>query len=220
MAAFIDLSQPIISGQQTYPWLPAPQVSDFLSRAESRSRYAPGTEFAIHRVELIGNSGTYLDSPYHRYADGTDLAGLPLARVANLEGVVIPVAGGARRAIEPDAIAHPGSSLRGTAVLFHTGWAGKWGTVEYPIGAPFISRAMAEVLVRDGAELVGIDALNVDDPADLTRPAHTILLAAGIPIVENLCRLEQLPATGFTFSAVPAPVRGCGSFPVRAFAIV
>jgi arylformamidase len=220
VSSLIDLSHPLVAGHQPYAWLPAPRISEFLSRAESRRRYAAGTEFVIHQIELIGNSGTYIDSPFHRHADGNDLADLPLARVANLPGIVITMTQQERRPIEPGDIDVAEADLRGSAMLFHTSWDRKWGQAEYPSGSPFISRATAQVLVDGGVALVGIDALNVDDTDDPVRPAHTLLLDAGIPIVENLCRLEQLPPNGFRFFAAPAPVQECGSFPVRAFAML
>ncbi|MBA2518801.1 MAG: cyclase family protein [Chloroflexia bacterium] len=220
MATLVDLSHPLVSGQHTYPWLPAPEVTEFLSRDASRARYAAGTEFAIHQVLLIGNSGTYIDSPFHRFADGVDLADLPLERMADLPGTRIDVSVGPERTIEPSLLAGHDATLIGGAVLFQTGWDNKWRTAAYPTGAPFITRATAQALVDCGVWLVGIDALNADDTDDPARPAHSLLLDAGIPIVENLSGLDRLPATGFRFFAVPAPVQGCGSFPVRAFAIV
>ncbi len=220
MNDLIDLSHPIVSGQATYPWMPAPRVTEFLSREASRDRYAAGTEFAIHRIELIGNSGTYIDSPFHRYAAGADLAELPMERVANLPGAVVTVADQSDRSISARLIVERDGELRGAAILFHTAWDTKWGSSEYPTGSPFLTREAAEILVAREVGLVGIDALNVDDMDDPARPAHSVLLAAGIPIVENLCRLGRLPRSGFRFSAVPAPVRGCSSFPVRAFAVL
>lgn len=220
MATLVDLSHPLVSGQPTYPWLPAPEVTEFLSRDDSRGRYTAGTEFAIHEVRLIGNSGTYIDSPFHRFAKGVDLADLPLERLADLPGTKFGTLGGDGRTIEPGLLAGHDGTLVGGAVLFQTGWDSKWGTAAYLTGAPFITRATAKVLVDCGVWLVGIDALNADDTDDPARPAHTLLLDAGIPIVENLRGLDRLPATGIRFFAVPAPVQGCGSFPVRAFAIV
>lgn len=216
----VDLSHEIVPGEQTYPWLPAPRLSEFLSREESRQRYAPGTEFVIHQIELIGNSGTYLDAPLHRHVEGADLAGLPLGRIADLPAVVLDVSSAAARRIEPSALAAIGDDTRGRAVLLRTGWDRKWGADDYAGGSPFLGEAAARWLAARGVALVGIDALNVDDTGDAARPAHTILLGAGIPIVENLCNLEALPPTGARFSAVPARVRGCSAFPVRAFAVV
>jgi kynurenine formamidase len=214
----IDVSHVVADGTVTYPGLPAPVIRDHLSRKDSRARYAPGTEFQIGRIEMVANTGTYVDAPFHRYADGADLAALPLERIAHLEGVVVRRVGGADRAIGRDAFA--GVAVRDRAVLVHTGWDRHWGTTAYGEGHPFLTRGAVEYLVHAGARLVGIDSLNIDDAADGSRPAHTLLLGAGIPIVEHLCGLDRLPDSGFHFSAVPAKVRGMGSFPVRAFAII
>jgi kynurenine formamidase len=201
----------------TYPGLPAPVIRDHLSRDASQTKYAPGTEFQIGRIEMVANTGTYVDAPFHRYAAGPDLAGLALDRLADLDGVVVRCT--ARSGPAVDAPAFDGVAVQGRAVLVHTGWDRHWGTPAYGVGNPFLTRAATEFLIRHGAKLVGIDSLNIDDPADGTRPAHTLLLAAGIPIVEHLTGLERLPDSGFRFFAVPPMVRGMGSFPVRAFAI-
>lgn len=214
----VDLSHEIVPGDHTYAWLPAPRLTEYLSREESRKRYAPGTEFVIHQIEIVGNSGTYLDAPLHRHEDGVDLAGLPLERIADLPAVVLEVSPSGRR-IEPSSLLEVGD-VRGCAVLVRTDWDRKWGAEEYAAGSPFLGEEAARWLSIEGAALVGIDALNVDDTSDEARPAHTILLGAGIPIVENLCNLGALPATGARFSAVPARIRGCSAFPVRAFAVV
>jgi arylformamidase len=211
----IDVSHVVAHGTVTYPGLPAPIISDHLSRADSHTRYAPGTEFHIGKIEMIANTGTYVDAPSHRYAAGGDLADLPLESLADLDGLVIRCTDG-RRAI--DRAAFSTLALRGRAVLIHTGWDRHWGTPAYGSGNPFLTRAAAEHLVQSGARLVGIDSLNIDDPANGERPAHTLLLAAAIPIVEHLTGLERLPDSGFRFFAVPVRVRGMGSFPVRAFA--
>jgi kynurenine formamidase len=204
----------------TYPGLPGPEIGEHLTREASRAHYAPGTEFSIGRIRMVGNTGTYLDSPFHRYADGADLAALPLAATVDLEGVVVRVPAGARRAVERPALAalapHP---VRGRAVLVHTGWARHWGTARYSAGHPYLTGAAAAWLVEQGAALVGIDSLNVDGTDDGERPAHSALLAAGIPIVEHLRGLEQLPPAGFRFHAPPAVV-GLGSWPVRAYALI
>jgi arylformamidase len=211
---FVDLSQPIRNGESTYPGLPAPVLGTHLSREASRGRYAPGTEFDIGTITMVGNTGTYLDTPFHRYPDGFDLAGLALERCADLEGVVVRAPD--RRAIDADLLAHDEMAHR--AVLFHTGWSRHFGTPAYGSGAPFLTEAAATRLVDAGAALVGIDSVNIDDTDGNARPAHSILLAAGIPIVEHLTALERLPDRGFRFTAVPAPVVGLGTFPVRAFA--
>lgn len=217
----VELSHVLVPGQATYSWLPAPRMTEFLSREASRERYAPGTEFVIHQIEVIGNSGTYLDAPFHRHADGEDLAALPLERVAYLPGVVVGVPEDGERSIAPGLLSELAEEgLRGSAVLFNTGWDRYWGMEQYPSGAPFIGGELAALLVERGVALIGIDALNVDDTDDTARPAHTILLGAGIPIVENLCNLNQLPESGFRFSAVPVRIAGGSAFPVRAFAVV
>jgi kynurenine formamidase len=201
---------------ETYRPLPGPIIEDHLSREESRSHYAPGTEFHIGRITLVANTGTYLDAPFHRFADGKDVAALELARLVGLDGVVVRWAEAAGRAIGAEAFA--GMQLRDRAVLVHTGWDRHWRTEAYFTGHPFLTQAAAEELRDAGALLVGIDSLNIDDTDDGRRPVHTTLLAAGIPVVEHLTGLGQLPATGFRFSAVPAPIRGMGTFPVRAYA--
>ncbi len=216
-ARLIDLSHTIEAGMVTYRGLPAPVVCDYLSREASREHYADGTEFQIGRIDMVANTGTYLDSPFHRFADGTDLSGLELLSLAELPGRVVRVSDPQTRAIGRAAFA--GVDLRGRAVLVHTGWAAHWRTDRYFEGHPFLTEEAALELRGAGAALVGIDSLNIDDTADhRRRPVHTILLGAGIPIVEHLRGLEQLPATGFRFSAVPVKVVGMGSFPVRAYA--
>jgi arylformamidase len=213
--AFVDLSHPIESGMITYPGLPAPVIGEHLSREASRERYGGLSEFHIGRIEMVANTGTYVDAPFHRYADGADLAGLALSSLADLEGVVVDAGG---RAI--DASLFDGVEVEGRAVLVRTGWDAHWATERYAEKSPFLARAAAESLARRGAALVGIDSLNVDDVEDLSRPAHTVLLGAGIPVVEHLCNLDALPPSGFRFFAVPPMVRGFGTFPVRAFAIL
>jgi len=214
----VDLSHTVHDGLVTYPGIAAPRITAELTREASRARYAPGTEFFIGRIELVANTGTYLDTPFHRYADGHDLAELPLEAVAELPGLVVdaPAAG---RSIEAGELP-PEAQLRGRAVLLRTGWSRHFGTPAYGDGHPFLSAAAARKLVAAEAALVGIDSLNIDDVAGGERPAHSGLLAARIPIVEHLTRLSELPGTGFRFFAVPVKVRGLGTFPVRAFACV
>ena len=202
----------------TYPGLPSPVIGDWLSREASQKRYAPGTTFQMGRIEMLANTGTYIDAPFHRYADGKDLADFPLSVVADLAGVVLRAAPADGRAL--DVSLFRGRELQGRAVLVHTGWDAHWRTERYAQGHPFLTRAAAQRLVGAGVTLVGIDSLNIDDDTDLARPAHTILLGAGIPVVEHLCNLGDLPDSGFRFFAVPVKVRGMGSFPVRAFGIV
>jgi len=217
MRRFVDLSHVVEAGMITYPGLPAPEVQAVLDRVTSERRYAPGVTFEIDLITLCGNTGTYLDSPFHRYADGADLAGLPLDDLADLPALRVDVGGG-ERAIDVDVLAS--LDLGGRAVLLHTGFDRFWRTDAYLRDNPFLTRAAADLLVGRGAALVGIDSVNVDDTGDLERPAHSVLLAAGIPIVEHLTNLVAVPVDGARFSAVPVPFRATGTFPVRAYAIV
>jgi kynurenine formamidase/predicted ester cyclase len=210
----VELSHVVHDGLVTYPGLPAPVIRDHLSRAESRARYAPGTEFQIARIEMVANTGTYVDAPSHRFDGAADLAGLPLESLADLEALVVRVAPEVR------AVDAAPADVRGRAVLFHTGWDRHFGTPRYAQGHPYLTRAAAERLRDGGAALVGIDSLNIDDTADGSRPVHTALLAAGVPVVEHLTGLAALPERGARFFAAPPRVRGMGTFPVRAFALV
>jgi kynurenine formamidase len=215
----IDVCHTVEDGMITYKGLPAPVITDHLTRENSRKVYAPGTEFHIGKIEMVANTGTYLDSPFHRYADGTDLSGLDLYSVANLDGIVVRTLGAAERGISVATMA--GLDVKDKAVLFHTGWDKRWRTEAYSDGThPFLTRAGAEYLAQSGAALVGIDSYNIDDTADGNRPAHSILLGAGIPIVEHLCGLGDLPDENFKFFAVPVKIKSFGTFPVRAFGIV
>ncbi len=224
MRRLFDLSHAVEPGMKTYPGLPGPVICDHVSREASKANYAEGTTFHIGRIEMVGNTGTYIDAPFHRYADGVDIAGLTLEQVADLEGRVFRAEPSrlygdpSRRAIGPELFA--GADVRGKAVLVHTGWSRHWGTEAYFHGHPFLTAEAARWLVDAGAALVGIDSLNIDDTSGGERPVHSILLGAGIPIVEHMCRLEELPDSGFRFHAVPVKVRGFSSFPVRAYAIV
>ena len=194
----VELSHVITDGMTTYPGLPAPQITPHLTRAASREVYAPGTEFAIDRISMVGNTGTYLDSPYHRYADGVDLAHLPLDACADLPAVVVRTTGSASRAVDVGALA--ALDVSGCAVLLHTGGDAAWGTPEYAQDAPFLTGAGAEWLASRGARLVGIDSVNIDEMTSSgQRPSRSILLAAGIPVVEHLTGLGQLPPTGSRF---------------------
>jgi arylformamidase len=213
----LDLSHTVEDGMITYKGLPAPLVCDYLSREQSRSIYAAGTEFQIGKIEMVGNTGTYLDSPFHRYADGKDLSELDLDQIANLDGLVVRV-DPALRAV--DVAAFDGLDVRGKAVLIQTGWSRHWRTDQYFEGHPFVTGAAARWLVEAGAALVGIDSFNIDDTADLARPTHSALLGAEIPIVEHMRGLENLPDRGFAFFAVPVKIKGFGTFPVRAFALL
>lgn len=214
----VELSHPIRNGMVTYPGLPAPEIGEHLGREASRAKYAPGTEFHIARISMVANTGTYLDTPSHRFAEGADLSGTPLGSLADLEGVVLRVPDAAGPAIDRDLLLS--LEVRGRAVLVHTGWDRHFGTEQYARGAPFLTRRAAEWLAAEGAALVGIDSINIDDMVDGSRPAHTVLLAARIPIVEHLRGLEQLPPAGFRFHAAPPLVEGMGTFPVRAYAVI
>jgi len=215
---FIDLSHTIVEGMITYKGFPGPLICDYMSRRASRQFYDEGTSFHIGRIDMIANTGTYLDSPFHRFETGEDVAELDLTGLADLDAVVVRVEGAADRAV--DRAAFLSVDVRGKAVLVHTGWARHWGTDQYFEGHPFLTEAAALYLKEQGAALVGIDSLNIDDNSGGSRPVHTTLLGAGILIVEHLCNLDQLPLSGFAFTAVPVKVKGMGSFPVRAFATV
>ena len=213
---FVDLSHSVEHGMITYKGLPAPVISDFLSREDSRNHYDPGTEFHIGKIEMVANTGTYLDSPFHRYARGKDLAHLALESLANVDGIVVHCFD---RAIDEQTL--DGVEVQGKAVLFHTGWDVHWRTETYWNGEhPFLTEACATRLAKSGATIVGIDSYNIDSTQDGKRPAHSILLGHDIPIVEHLCGLRELPDSGFKFFAVPVKVREFGTFPVRAFALV
>jgi arylformamidase len=200
----------------TYKGLPAPLICDFLSREASKKHYAEGTSFHIGKIEMVANTGTYLDSPFHRFADGKDLSELALEQLADLDGVVVHVDALRERAVNSGIFTSV--DVRGKAVLVHTSWARHWGTDQYFEGHTFLTQSAAEYLRDNGAVLVGIDSYNIDDTNDGRRPVHTILLGANIPIVEHLCNLEKLPDGDFYFSAVPVKVKGMGTFPVRAYA--
>ena len=217
MSRFVELSHVISAGMVTYPGLPGPEVTPYLTRETSRELYAPGTEFVIDWVRMLGNTGTYLDSPFHRHADGPDLAGLPLEKLADLPAVVVRTAGSGRRAVGVDDLT--GHDVAGCAVLLHTGGDAAFGTPAYAQDAPFLAGDGARWLVAQGAALVGIDAVNIDEIIERgERPAHTLLLGAGIPVVEHLTGLDRLPPTGARFTAAPPRFAGFGTFPVRAYA--
>ena len=211
----IELSHTIEDGLVTYRGLPAPTICDFWTREASRVHYSPGTEFHIGRIDMVANTGTYVDAPFHRFAKGADIAGLPLESLANVDAIVVRTDAPAVGTEAFDRL-----DVRGKAVLIETGWSRKWGSEAYYDGHPFVTRAAAERLRDRGAVFVGIDSYNIDDTGDLDRPAHTILLGAGIPICEHMCNLSSLPDAGFHLTAAPPKVRGLGSFPVRAFATV
>jgi arylformamidase len=213
----VDLSHEVEHGMITYQGLPAPIICDFLSREASRQHYAEGTEFQIGKIEMVANTGTYVDSPFHRFAGGIDLSELPLDSLADLEGVMVH-AQQHGRGIPVEAF--EGIELSRKAVLIHTGWSQHWRTDQYFEGHPFLTGEAALHLAKTGAAFVGIDSYNIDDTADSTRPAHTILLGHRIPICEHMCGLENLPDRGFRFHAAPVKVRAFGTFPVRAYAVL
>jgi arylformamidase len=213
----VDLSHRIRAGLITYPGLPAPVITPHLTREDSRAKYAPGTEFAMDIITMIGNTGTYLDSPYHRYADGGDLASLDLGTLVGLPAEVFHLTDATTRGIPADVFWD--RDLAGTAVLLHTGWDAHFGTPAYATGAPYLTEGGALHLVETGVALVGIDSLNIDDTeSGGQRPAHSLLLEAGIHVVEHLTNLGELPARGARFTAAPPAVEAFGTFPVRAFA--
>ncbi|HET9655955.1 MAG TPA: cyclase family protein [Kineosporiaceae bacterium] len=217
----VDLTHPVEEGMTTYPGLPGPTLGIHLSREDSMAHYAPGTTFEMATITMVGNTGTYLDAPWHRFVDGTDLAGLPLDRMAALPGLVVDVTGSNRRGVDVAELA--ALDVEGRAVLLHTGWDRHWRTPAYGAGAPFLTGAAARSLVERGAVLVGIDSVNIDDAspdAGGERPAHTALLGAGIPVLEHLTGLAALPTEGFALHAAPVPVRRFGTFPVRAYAVI
>lgn len=216
MSVLVDLSHEIEDGMVTYPGLPAPLITDHLSREASRAVYAPGTEFHIGRIEMVANTGTYLDTPAHRFADGYDLAGLDLREVADVEGLCVAAPGPAIGAEVLD-----GLDLSGRAVLFATGWDARWRTESYGDPShPYLGDEAVAALVDGGASVVGIDSVNIDSTTTGERPVHTALLGAGIPVVEHLTGLGPLVGRTFRFFAVPPRVRGMGTFPVRAFALL
>ncbi len=216
----VDLSHRIRAGLVTYPGLPAPSIEPFLTREDSRAKYAPGTEFAMDIITMIGNTGTYLDSPFHRYGSGADLAGLDLASLVGLRAEVFHLEDAwtpEQRGIAAPLLA--GRDVADAAVLIHTGWDRHFGTPAYGSGSPFLAEDAVRWLIDQGAGLVGIDALNIDDTeSGGERPAHSLLLDAGIHVVEHLTNLGALPESGARFTAAPPAVEGFGTFPVRAFA--
>lgn len=214
----VDLSHVIEDGMTTYPGLPGPHICDFWTREDSAKNYDDGSSFQIGRIDMIANTGTYLDAPFHRYADGADLADLALDGLANLPGILV------RRPWEnrlaTDAADLERLDVAGKAVLIHTGWDRHWRTDRYGVEHSFVTEAAANWLVERGAALVGIDSNNIDDTRIRARPVHTRLLGANVLICEHMTNLDQLPDEGFLFSAVPPKVRGMGTFPVRAYAVL
>lgn len=217
MVKFVELNHVLEDGMRAYPGMPDPKIGAWMDHAATRPRYDHKAEFYLGQVEMVGNTGTYIDSPFHRFADREDLSQLPLEKVAGLPGIVLDGVPAADRAITLDCAE---ADLRGRAVLVRTGWDVRWGTDAYWELGPYLSAASLDLLIRAGAALVGVDFWNVDDTTDLARPAHTRLLDAGILVVEHLCNLSALPRLGFRFYAVPLRIVKGASFPVRAFAEV
>jgi arylformamidase len=216
-ARLIDLSHVIEDGLITYKGLPAPIICDYLSREESRKRYAEGTEFQIGKIEMVTNTGTYIDCPFHRYPDGKDVSEFDLDRFVDIDAITIRA--DYQQGLVIDKSYFEGKELRGRAVLVNTSWGDAyWNTPQYHENHPFLTEDAANYLKQVGAKLVGIDALNIDDTRGNARPVHTILLGAEILIVEHLCHLDSIPDEGYTFSAVPPKFKGVGTFPVRAYA--
>ncbi len=217
MSRFVEVSHPVTAGMKTYPGLPEPSVEVNMDYEASHERYQGQAEFFIASLHLCGNTGTYVDSPVHRYRGGVDLAGLPLERLADLETVVVDCSGG-ERAIDAGALA--AVEMRYRAVLVRTDFSRHWGTPSYfSEPNPFLTADACEMLVRQGALFVGIDSLNIDDTGNPARPAHTILLGAGIPVCEHMTNLEAVPASGGRLHAAPIAWVGGASFPVRAYVI-
>ena len=213
----IDLSHTLEHGMITYRGLPAPIICDYLSREASKAKYAADTTFQMGKIEMISNTGTYIDAPFHRYEHGKDLSELPLESLVELEGLVFR-AKPEQRAIGPELFGK--ADVKGKAVLVHTGWSRHWRTDRYFESHPYLTEAAALWLKAQGAALVGIDSLNIDSTGTGERPVHTILLGADVPICEHMCNLEQLPDSGFRFHAAPVKVKGFGTFPVRAYAVL
>ena len=211
----VDLSHVIEHGMVTYRGLPAPHICDYWTREGSAEHYDDGSSFQIGRIDMVANTGTYLDAPFHRYADGADLAGLDLSQLASLPGLRVTAA---TQAVDADAF--EGLDVAGKAVLVETGWDRHWRTDAYFSGHPYLTEAAARLLVERGARLVGIDSYNIDDTSTRRRPVHTILLGAGVLICEHMTNLAALPAAGFRFTAVPPKIARMGTFPVRAFAML
>jgi kynurenine formamidase len=217
-AQIVDLSHVIEHGMTTYQGMPGPHVCDFWSREASAANYDDGSTFQIGRIDMVANTGTYVDAPFHRFAEGKDLAELPLESLADLPGVVVRRPFGA--GLATDAADFGGLEVAGKAVLVHTGWDRHWRTDAYFSDHPYLTAAAADWLVEQGAAFVGIDSYNIDDTRTRSRPVHTRLLGAEIPICEHMTGLGKLPDSGFRLTAAPPKVSGMGSFPVRAFALL
>ena len=218
MTRLVDLSHEISDGMVTYKGFPGPHICDFWTREESAAFYDDGSSFHIGRIDMVANSGTYLDAPFHRFADGPDIAGLDLVQLAALPGMVVrqPWESGLAVGIEK----FEGLDVAGKAVLVHTGWDRHWRTDAYFEEHPFLTTEAAQWLADKDARLVGIDSYNIDNTRTKGRPVHTALLGAGVLICEHMTNLGALPDAGFAFTAAPPKIVGMGTFPVRAFALL
>ncbi|HEY6663008.1 MAG TPA: cyclase family protein [Sphingomicrobium sp.] len=214
----VDLSHLIEEGMTTYKGLPGPHICDFWEREASAANYDDGSTFQIGRIDMVANTGTYLDSPFHRYADGADLSELELSSLADVPGIVVRRPWENGLAIEPEHF--DGREVAGRAVLIHTGWDRNWRTDAYFGEHPYLTAEAADWLAEQKVVVIGIDSVNIDNMHVRTRPVHTRLLGAGIPICEHMTSLGSLPDEGFRFSAVPPKVKGMGTFPVRAYAVL
>jgi len=216
MQTLIDLSHTIFDGLVTYKGLPAPIICDYLSRENSKQFYEEGTQFQIGKIEMVTNTGTYIDCPFHRFEHGHDLSQIALEQCAGLEAITI----NAKDVIAVGREYFEGKKLNNKAVLVYTGWAKHWNTAQYFENHPYLTAEAALYLKEAGVKLVGIDSHNIDNTATRSRPVHTTLLGADILIVEHLCNLEELPGSGYQFNAVPPKFKGAGTFPVRAYAVL
>jgi kynurenine formamidase len=216
VSRLVDLSHVIVEGMTTYKDFPGPHICDFWAREESAAFYEDGSSFHIGRIDMVANTGTYLDAPFHRWEDGADIGGLELDQLAALPGIVVrqPWESG----IMIDTARFESADVEGKAVLVHTGWDRHWRTPAYGNDHPFLTAEAAELLVNRGAALVGIDSYNIDDTRTKSRPVHSKLLRAGILICEHMTNFGALPDEGFAFTAAPPKITGMGTFPVRAFA--
>ena len=193
----VDLSHVIEEGMTTFKGFPGPHLCDYWTRDASAAHYDDGSSFQIGRIDMIANTGTYVDSPFHRYADGGIC---PNSRSK---------ARRSRRPRGPQALAaasrptpptSPGLRSRASAVLVHTGWDLYWRTEAYFDNHPFLTAAAANWLVEQGAAFVSIDSHHIDDTRTRSRPVHGTLLGASIPIGEHLTNLSAVPDTSFRFS--------------------
>ena len=218
MSQLVDLSHRITEGMTTYKGLPGPHICDFWSREQSAANYEDGSSFQIGRIDMVANTGTYLDAPFHRWEDGADLAGIELDQLAALPGIVIRQPW--EEGLMVDSKRFESLDIEGKAVLVHTGWDRHWGSDAYFSDHPFLTAEAAQLLVNRGARLVGIDSHNIDDTRTKSRPVHSTLLREGVLICEHMTNLGALPDGDFEFTAAPPKIEGMGTFPVRAYALL